>query len=86
MPEAQPTAILHRMVLPDHVCPFGERAKDLLEQSGYAVDDRQLMTRSEVDALENELGVDTTPQIFIDGERIGGLDDLEGFLESHPPA
>ena len=24
-------AILYRMVLPDHVCPFGVRAKDLLE-------------------------------------------------------
>ncbi|RZM18313.1 MAG: glutaredoxin, partial [Sphingomonas sp.] len=25
-------------------------------------------------------GVDTTPQVFIDGERIGGSDDLERWL------
>jgi glutaredoxin 3 len=40
-----------------------------------------MRTREEVDALEAELGVDTTPQIFIDGERIGGSDDLERWLE-----
>ena len=69
------------MVLPDHVCPFGIRAKQLLQHHGFTVDDRILRTREEVDALEAELGVDTTPQIFIDGERIGGSDDLERWLE-----
>jgi glutaredoxin len=75
------TAILHRMVLPEHTCPFGVRAKQLLQHHGFEVDDRILRTREEVDALKAELGVDTTPQIFIDGERIGGSDDLERWLE-----
>lgn len=73
-------AILHRMVLPDHTCPFGVRAKDMLERAGYAIDDRLLTSREEVDAFEKEEGVDTTPQVFIDGERIGGSDDLQRFL------
>jgi glutaredoxin len=73
-------AILYRMVLPDHVCPFGVRAKGLLEAAGYEVDDRLLRSREEVDAFEEEQGVRTTPQIFIDGERIGGSDDLERYL------
>ena len=81
MPDAR-TAILHRMVLPDHTCPFGVRAKALLEKEGFQVDDRILKTREEVDALEAELGGDTTPQVFIDGERIGGCDDLEAWLAS----
>ncbi len=69
-------ATLFRMVLPEHTCPFGVRALELLTQAGYEVDDRVLRSRAEVDAFEQEQGVDTTPQIFIDGERIGGSDDL----------
>ena len=74
------SATLYRMVLPDHVCPFGVRAKALLEQQGYTVDDRLLRTREEVDSLKAELGVSTTPLIFIGGERIGGCDELERHL------
>lgn len=73
-------ATLYRMVLPEHTCPFGVRAKQLLEDNGYAVDDRILKTRDEVDAFETEHGVATTPQIFIDGESIGGSEDLERYL------
>ncbi|QAY79416.1 glutaredoxin domain-containing protein [Sphingosinicella sp. BN140058] len=73
-------ATLYRMVLPEHTCPFGVRAKQMLEQSGYEVEDRVLSSREEVDAFKDEQGVATTPQIFIGGERIGGADDLEAYL------
>jgi glutaredoxin 3 len=75
-------AVLYRMILPDHTCPFGVRAKALLEQHGFAVEDRVLRSREEVDAFEAEQQVETTPQIFIDGARIGGCDDLEAYLAS----
>ena len=74
-------ATLYRMVTPDHTCPFGVRAKAMLEEAGFEVDDRVLSSREEVDAFEEEQGVETTPQVFIDGERIGGCDDLEEYLE-----
>lgn len=74
------SAILYRMVLPEHTCPFGVRAKQMLERHGYAVDDRVLGTREEVDALKAELQVDTTPQVFIGDERIGGSDALAAFF------
>ena len=74
-------AILYRMVLPEHTCPFGERARQMLEAAGFKVDDRLLRSRQEVDAFKAEQGVATTPQIFINGERIGGSDDLERYLE-----
>ncbi|VWX47199.1 glutaredoxin domain-containing protein [Novosphingobium sp. 9U] len=74
------SATLYRMVLPDHTCPFGVRAKQLLEQAGFQIEDNVLSSRDEVDAFEDEHGVDTTPQVFIDGERIGGSDDLERYL------
>ena len=69
-------AILYRMVMPGHICPYGLKAKHLLERRGYAVDDRWLTTRDETDAFKAEHGVKTTPQTFIDGVRIGGHDDL----------
>jgi glutaredoxin 3 len=74
------TAILYRMVLPDHTCPFGLRAKALLEEAGFDIDDRLLRSRDEVDAFEADHGVQTTPQVFIAGERIGGADELEAWL------
>lgn len=73
-------ATLYRMVLPDHICPFGVKAKQLLQSAGFTVDDRILRTREEVDAFKAEHGVDTTPQVFIDGKRIGGSDDVERYL------
>ncbi|MGI4732637.1 MAG: glutaredoxin domain-containing protein [Janthinobacterium lividum] len=76
----KPQATLYRMVLPEHTCPFGVRAKQLLQSAGYEVDDRILRTRDEVDAYEAQEGVETTPQVFIDGERIGGSDALEAYL------
>ncbi|TXC70787.1 glutaredoxin [Sphingomonas ginsenosidivorax] len=79
MTEAR-TATLYRMVLPDHICPFGVRAKQLLQAEGFEVDDQILRSREEVDAFKAEHGVATTPLIFIDGEQIGGADDLERHL------
>lgn len=74
-------ATLHRMVLPDHTCPYGVRARQLLETHGYDVDDRHLTSRAEVDAFKAEHGLMTTPLIFVGEERVGGCDDLERYLE-----
>ena len=80
------TATIHRMVLPDHECPFGVRAKAMLEQAGYEVDDQQLTSREEVDAFEEQEGVSTTPVTFLDGERYKTSEALEEFLSSQPTA
>lgn len=73
-------AKLVRMVLPDHTCPFGVRAKQMLEQNGFEIEEQILKSRDEVEAFKQEHGVQTTPQIFIDGKRIGGSDALETLL------
>lgn len=73
-------AILYRMVLPDHTCPYGVRAKGMLEQAGFEIEEHILGSRDEVDAFKAKQGVATTPQVFIGGERIGGSDDLERYL------
>jgi glutaredoxin len=74
------TATIHRMVIPGHTCPFGLKALHLLRSRGFEVDDHHLTTREEVDAFKAEHQVATTPQVFIDGQRIGGHDDLRRFL------
>jgi glutaredoxin len=74
--------VLYRMKLPDHECPYGLLAKRMLEDSGVPFDDRLLTSRDEVDAFQSEHGVDTTPQVFIDGERIGGSEELASYLET----
>ncbi|MBJ7442411.1 MAG: glutaredoxin [Sphingopyxis sp.] len=82
-------ATLHRMVIPGHICPFGLKAKHLLKRRGFAVDDRWLTTRAEVEAFKAAHGVQTTPQTFIDGVRIGGYDDLRrhfGLTVADPDA
>lgn len=73
-------ATLYRMVLPDHVCPFGLKALRLLGEGGFEVDDRPLRTREEVDAFKAEQGIATTPLVFVADERVGGADDLERWL------
>ncbi len=70
------TAQLYRMVMSEHLCPFGLKSKFLLKRKGYRVEDHHLTTREETDAFQEEHNVDTTPQTFIDGQRIGGYDEL----------
>ena len=79
-PTAAKKAVLYRMVMPHHTCPYGLKAKDLLKRSGYHVEDHHLTTRQETDAFKAQHGVPTTPQVVIGGNRIGGYDDLRRFL------
>jgi glutaredoxin len=69
-------AVLYRMLMGHHVCPYGLKAKDLLQRQGYKVEDNWLTTREQVDAFKEKHDVKTTPQTFINGKRIGGYDDL----------
>ncbi|WP_104663585.1 glutaredoxin family protein [Ensifer adhaerens] len=73
-------AVLYRMVTAEHTCPYGLKAKDLLQRSGYDVDDRHLATREGTDAFKAQHGVATTPQVFMEDGRVGGYDDLRRFL------
>lgn len=79
------TAVLYRMVMPEHTCPFGLKSKDLLERKGYVVEDHHLKTKEGTEEFKREHDVKTTPQTFIDGDRIGGHDDLRIFLGIDPP-
>ena len=73
-------ATLYRMATEDHLCPFGLKSLDLLEREGFEVEDNRLTTKVETEAFKAEHGVKTTPQTFIDGERVGGYEALRRHL------
>ena len=73
-------ATVYRMVMPEHVCPYGLKTVDLLKREGFEIEDHHLETREETDAFKEKHGVKTTPQTFIAGERIGGYDDLREYF------
>ena len=74
------TAAVYRMVMPDHICPYGLKTVDLLKREGFAIEDHHLETRQETDAFKSEHQVETTPQTFIGGRRIGGYDDVREYF------
>ena len=78
--DTQKTAVLYRMVMDEHICPFGLKAKHLLQNKGFTVEDHHLVTKEQTEAFKAEHGVKTTPQTFIGGERIGGYEDLRRHL------
>ncbi|MGJ8695749.1 MAG: MauE/DoxX family redox-associated membrane protein [Verrucomicrobiaceae bacterium] len=73
-----------RMVTPDHLCPWGIKAKDILEREGYEIEDEHLDSMDANKAYKEENGYSETPQIFIEGQNIGGYDDLRDHLGLPP--
>lgn len=73
-------AVVYRMVMKKHTCPFGLKSVDLLEREGYSVEDNWLTTREETDAFKETHDVDTTPQTFIRGKRVGGYDEVRRYF------
>ncbi len=58
-------------------CPFCVRAKRLLEARGILYDEIDVAADPELRAdLVERTGRRTVPQIFIDGEPIGGFEEL----------
>jgi glutaredoxin len=77
---ADRTAKLYRMVTPQHTCPWGLKALDLLKREGFEVEDHHLKSRQETDDFKVKHQVETTPKTFIGGRRVGGYDDLRQHL------
>lgn len=69
-------ATVYRMAIGKGFCPHGLKSVRLLQQQGYVVEDRLLTTRDAVEAFKAENDVATTPLVLVDGEQVGGYDDL----------
>ena len=78
------TAELYRMVMEDHLCPYGLKSKHLLETQGFQVEDHHLKNHEETEAFKHKHNVETTPQTFLGGNRIGGYDDLLVYFRKEP--
>ena len=69
-------ADIYRMVTPDHFCPWGVKAIDLLKRHGFEITDHHLDSMEANKRYKEANGVDETPQILIEGERLGRYDAL----------
>lgn len=60
------------------LCPYCTRAKSLLAAKGAAFEEHDISMGGPLRAemIERAGGKSTVPQVFIDGEHVGGSDDL----------
>lgn len=61
-------------------CPHCARAKALLAQKGLQYEELTLGDAISISAMRAITSADTVPQIFIDGNHIGGADDLTAYF------
>ena len=61
-------------------CPFCVRAKGLLNDADIAFEELVLNKDYTEGSLRALTGKTSLPQVFVDGELVGGSDDLEAFL------
>ena len=69
-------------------CPYCMYAKNLLQQKGYEIEEKLVKGKfakqgefSKEQLLEAVPGARTVPQIFLDGQCIGGYDDLKKHFQ-----
>jgi glutaredoxin-like protein len=64
-------------------CPFCAKAKGLLNDAGIEFEEL-VLNRDYTDRTLRAVSEDLSfPQVYIDGQRIGGADDLEAWLDSN---
>jgi glutaredoxin 3 len=63
------------------ICPYCARAKQLLGKKGVSYEEIDVMAqpRLRVEMRERAGGRNTVPQIFIDGQHVGGCDDIHAL-------
>ena len=62
-------------------CPHCARARKMLTEKGYRFEDIELGSHGiSFSSLKAVTGQGTTPQVYIDGQHIGGADELEIWL------
>lgn len=66
-------------------CPFCTKAKRMLTEAGYDYVEVPLPHTIRTKALGAIARAGTVPQVFINGERVGGSEELEQYLASRKP-
>lgn len=65
-------------------CPFCDRAKNLLKLKGIEFEERNITTGNwtKEQLVESVPGARTVPQILINGQLIGGFNELQQHLQN----
>jgi glutaredoxin 3 len=65
-------------------CPFCDRAKNLLKLKGIEFEERNITTGdwTKEQLMESVPGARTVPQILINGQLIGGFNELQQHLQN----
>lgn len=82
------TALTGDHIFRKSTCIWGDKAVELLDRQGVEYQDHVFKSRAEEERFKQAHGVRTTPQVFLQGERIGGYDDLArhfGDAADQPP-
>jgi glutaredoxin-like protein len=61
-------------------CPFCAKAKEMLTEAGIAYEELVLNRDYTEQTLRAVANATSVPQVFVDGEKVGGSDDLEDWL------
>jgi glutaredoxin-like protein len=61
-------------------CPYCTRAKDLLHEAGIQFEELVLNRDVSESTIRAVSGMSTVPQVFVNGDYIGGSEDLEAWL------
>ncbi|SCZ66491.1 glutathione peroxidase [Thiohalomonas denitrificans] len=67
-------------------CPFCARAKGMLHERGMDFEEVTVGDSVSVRAVRAATGADSVPQIFVDGQLIGGSDELAEWLSAREAA
>jgi glutaredoxin-like protein len=62
-------------------CPYCKAAKEDLQQAGMDFEEIVLGRDANLRSLRAATGAMTVPQVFVNGERIGGSEDLKAWLQ-----
>lgn len=57
-------------------CGWGDRAAAFLDDNDVDYEDHVFSSKAEEESFKQQHEVSTTPQVFLQGKRIGGYEDL----------
>lgn len=64
-------------------CPYCAQVKQILTERGMDYDEISLGTHAAARSVRAITGKETVPQVFINGEHIGGAEQLESYFSKH---
>ena len=71
----------HFVILGRESCPWCDKAKELVTSKDHTFHYFDVMEADSIREFLIQNGMDTVPQVYKDGEYIGGYSDLENYLE-----